>query len=50
MGVSENRGVYPKMDGEKIMDNPIFNWDDLGIPIIFGNTHIYIYIVRNWKT
>ena len=27
MGVSKNRGVFPKMDGENnLMENPIFLW------------------------
>ena len=40
MGVSKNRGVSPKMDGEN-NGKPYFQMDDLGgKPPIFGNTHI----------
>ena len=37
MGVSKNRGTSKWM--VKMMENPI-KMDDLGKPIIFGNTHI----------
>ena len=41
MGVSTNRGNYPKMDSVKIMENPS-KIDDLGVCTpIFGNTHIH---------
>ena len=43
MGVSKNRGVYPKswiLRGFSIINHPF--WDSP----IFGNTHIYIYILR----
>ena len=40
MGVSENRGKTPKMDGEN-NGKPYFLMDDLGgKPSIFGNIHI----------
>ena len=39
MYVSKNRGVYPPKWMVKIMENPI-KMDDLGVPVIFGNTHI----------
>ena len=44
MGVSKNRGGKPpKMDGEN-NGNPYFLMDDLGgVPIVFGNTYIYMY-------
>ena len=46
MGVSKNRGVSPKMDGENNGNPLFFNgmiWGETNPPI-FGNTHIYVYI------
>ena len=43
MGVSKNRGKTPKMDGEN-NGKPYEQIDDLGVPLFFGNTHLYIYI------
>ena len=40
MGVSKNRGVSPKMDGENNGIFPILMDDLGGKPTIFGNTHI----------
>ena len=41
MGVSKNRGVSPKMDGE-INGKPYFLMDDMGgKPTNFGSTSIY---------
>ena len=40
MGVSENSGFSPKMDGEN-HGKPYFLMDDLGVkPTIFGNSHM----------
>ena len=40
MGVSKNRGFYPKMDGEN-HGKPYSSMDGLGgKPTIFGNIHI----------
>ena len=36
---SKNRGKTPKMDGEN-NGKPYFLMDDLGVPPIFGNTHM----------
>ncbi len=33
------RGKHPKMDGEN-NGKPYEQMDDLGVPFIFGNTHI----------
>ena len=42
LGVSKNRGVSPKMDGEH-NGKPYFLMDDLaGKPTIFGNTQLSI--------
>ena len=44
MGVSKNRGVSPKMDGENHA-KPYDLMDDLGgKPTIFGNTHITAWV------
>ena len=42
MDVSKNRGVYPPKWMVKMMENPEnpIKMDDLGVPVIFGNTHI----------
>jgi len=40
MGVSKNRGTYPKMDSVKIMENPS-KMDDLGVHL-FLETPIFI--------
>ena len=38
MGVSKNRGVSPKMDGEN-NGKTLLKWDDLGVPL-FSETPI----------
>ena len=44
MGVSQNRGVSPKMDGVLIMEKTLLKWMIWGkIPTIFGNIHIVFY-------
>ena len=40
MGVSKSRGILPPKWMVKIMENPI-KILDLGVPLIFGNTHIH---------
>jgi len=52
MGVSKNRGIYPKMDGFSD-GKPIFKMDDLGgKPPIFGNTNFCMISLftpfKNW--
>ena len=52
MGVSKNRGKIPKMDGEN-NGKPYEQMDDLGIPLIFGNAHIfprYFLAISNSKS
>jgi len=39
VGVSNNRGKNPKMDGEN-HGKPYEQMDDLGKPTIFGNTQV----------
>ena len=42
MGVSKNRGIYPKMDGEN-NGKPLSKWDDFGgsfTHYFYGNIHI----------
>jgi len=40
LGVSENRGFSPKMDG--LQWKTLIKWDDLGgKPTIFGNIHFF---------
>ena len=43
MGVSKNRGGPPKWM-VKIMENPYLQMDDLGVPLLFSEALIYIYI------
>ena len=42
LGVSQNRGKNPKMDGEN-NGKPYFLMDDLGGTILFGNTHFSLF-------
>ena len=44
MDISKNRGILPPKWMVKIMENPI-KMDDLGgFPIIFGNTHMFLFV------
>ena len=45
MGVSKNKDA-PKMDG--LQWKTLLRMDDLGVTMIFGNTHVCTYIIINY--
>ena len=49
MGVSKNRGKYPKMDGEN-HGKPLFKMDDLGVPLFSETSRLFYSLGLKKKT